>query len=111
MANKLYEFTMKVAPTADEALPGGASGALVPTYAAAPDHETALRLGVGAAAAQGLGFRDLEGQVREIPPAQWSSYVSQVWPDHAERLPTQQDLTTVLAQGGVFFGPILTFDA
>lgn len=111
MANKLWAFTMKVAAPAGEAFPGGGSGALVPTFVGAPDHEAAVRMGVRVIAARQLAFRDLQGPVREIPLAEWTAYVTKVWPDHADALPTQPELPDLVETGTVVFGPFLTYDA
>ena len=104
MANKLYQFTLRALR---QSTPGGA---LVPCYACAADHRNALTQAVAKLSSLDLRFDTVDGPVTEIDPAGWSSYVAKVWPDFAAGLPDANELSRILAQGGVFFGPIAGFD-
>ena len=111
MGNQLYEFTMKVLRGAGCDLPKGMTGAYVPTYAAAPDYQAALRKGVAAITGMGYVFSDLQGEVREIPVASWSDYVPKVWPEFVGELPSSENLPRLIEEGAIFFGPFAGFNS
>jgi hypothetical protein len=105
MANQLYEFTLKVARGEGCDLAQPLTGAYVPAYSAAPDYQTAIRKAVTAIADMHYIFEDIEGAAREIPIGTWQRYVHAVWPDFASRLPSEEELPSLVERGAVFFGP------
>jgi hypothetical protein len=54
-------------------------------------------------------FKDIEGNVREIPLASWGDYVAKVWPDSASHLPSESELPSIVDSGAEFFGPFAGF--
>jgi len=107
--NQLYEFTVKAMRGAECELPEGALGAYIPCYVFALDYQTALKKGATTLKDMGYLFDSVQGKVREIPPASWSSYVAKVWPDFADQLPSTDELPLLMKKGAIFFGPFITF--
>jgi hypothetical protein len=110
MENKLFEFTLRVLRVDGCELPEGALGAYIPCYSCAPDYQSALKKGVAAVGATGCRFDDIKGPAREIPASDWASYVEKVWPDAANLLPSQSELSSMIVKGSVFFGPFAVFN-
>lgn len=109
MRNSLYQFTLRVLAK-DTDTPGRTSGgALVPCYASAGDHRSALRKGVTEIAKKGYRFDTVEGSVHQLDPDRWGDYVAKVWPEFARDLPSQEEVIGLVSRGGVFFGPFVGF--
>lgn len=109
MKNGLYQFTLRVLPENAGGV-GASGGALVPCYAGAADHRSALSKGVAEVAERGYRFDRIEGAVHQLDPARWGQYVAKVWPEFARDLPTQEEIGGLVSRGGVFFGPFARFD-
>jgi hypothetical protein len=109
MANQLYEFRMKVLRGEGCDLPESMKGAYVPCYVAAHDFQAAVKKGVAAITGMHYVFKDIEGQVREIPFASWSEYIAKVWPEFGGHFPSQEELPSLVEKGVVFFGPFAGF--
>ncbi len=109
MPNQLYEFRMKVLRGDGCDLPENMKGAYVPCYVAASDFQAAVKNGVAAITSMHYVFKDIQGQVREIPLASWSEYIAKVWPEFAGHFPKQEELPSLVEKGVVFFGPFAGF--
>jgi hypothetical protein len=109
--NNLYEFTMKVLPSESVVMPDGLKGAYVACYAAALDYQAALKKGVQAIAQMGYKFDEIKSDVREIPQDSWTAYIASVWPEYADQMPSAEQLSTVVEDGQVFFGPFIGFSS
>lgn len=109
MVNQLYEFTMKVARGEGSDMPEGMQGALVPTYVGAPDYQTAVRRGVDAIRGKHYVFEEFQGQVREIPIERWEDYIDKAWPEFANYFPSKEQMSFLVHDGAVFFGPFVVF--
>ena len=109
MSNSLFEFTVKVMRAAGCDLPEGMVGAYIPTYVGAPDFQEAIRRGVKAISGMHYTFKEIRGEVREIPLDSWDDYVSKVWPDLVSHFPSAVELQSLVNSGAVFFGPIAGF--
>jgi hypothetical protein len=57
----------------------------------------------------GYKFDDLRAGVREIALAAWAEYLTKVWPDYADQMPTATQLPEVVKEGQAFFGPFAGF--
>jgi hypothetical protein len=109
--NNLYEFTMKVLRTESTEMPDGLKGAYVACYAAALDYQAALKKGVEAIAQMGYKFDDLKNGVREVPLNSWTDYVESVWPEYADQMPSAEQISAIVDDGQVFFGPFIGFSS
>jgi hypothetical protein len=109
VVNHLYEFMMNVSRGTGCDLAHGRDGAFVPSYVGAPDPHTAMRKAVATITAMHYIFADIEGVAREIPVSAWGRYVSTVWPDVADHLPSTEELPALVEAGAVFFGPFAGF--
>lgn len=87
---------MKVLRTDGCDLPEGMDGAYVPTYVGAPDYQEALRRGVKAISDMHYLFKEIQGNVREIPLISWADYLDKVWPDFKSRLPSEIELPSLV---------------
>ncbi|MDY0747754.1 hypothetical protein SNE35_24840 [Paucibacter sp. R3-3] len=85
--------------------------ALVPVFACAADYQAALRFAVAEVRAIGDQFLDVHGDVQQLDPAGWSSYVADVWPEFQHELPTREEVLQGLVAGRVYFGPFIAYTA
>jgi len=109
--NSLFTFAAKVRRGERCPMPANLAGAIVPCFAAAPDHLAAVRLAVGKLQSEGYIFEDLEGgEVHQLDPAGWTRYVQSTWPEAQDRLPSHAQVATLLTSGGAFFGPFLGWE-
>lgn len=109
MKNNLYEFTLKILPRDGCDLPSDMHGAFAPCYASASDYQTAVKKGVAAIASMHYTFDNLNGNIREIPIENWTTYVQNIWPEFVDSFPSQDNISSLVDEGAVFFGPIVGF--
>lgn len=110
MTNNLYLAGIKVLRGANQDMPAELIGAVATCFAAGPDYQTAVHAGVAALRERGFQFSDLVGEVKQLSTDRWGEYVSTVWPEASDMLPTEDELQAILHTGGVFFGPFAGFE-
>jgi len=107
VANELYLCCIKVSPGAGQTLPANWQGAYVPSFVAAPDEVSAVKLAGRKLAEKGWLFDDLlEDKVDQCDTLNWDEYMSQSWPELQGHFPTQAEILLLVENGGVFLGPL-----
>jgi len=102
--NRLFEFVVPVTIGAatDVAVADGAQS--VVCYAAAPDEDKAKQVAI-----THLHMRrcvtHAGWKVRVVDHSNWDQYARTRWPRSAPTLPNKHQVSTILQQGGFFFGP------
>jgi hypothetical protein len=103
---KLYAFTLRVGRGRNTDLPPGEIF-LAPTYSAAANAQAAIDRAIKVAAGLGLVYQDISGEVSEPPIHDWDAYVAAAWPEFIEGFPRQREMTALVEDGAVFFGPFM----
>jgi len=110
--NHLFLVPIRVKPGPAGKWPVEWIGALVPCYAAAPDHFDAVRISLEKLEAAGYVFEELmNDEVHEIDASRWNEHLAAVWLEQSDHLPSQTDLLRFVQSGGVFFGPICGWES
>ena len=108
--NGLFLVVVKIARGTSTTMPEPLVGALVPVFAAAPNHEAAAKAAVSRLVAQGFEFLDIQSPINQLDPEQWSNYVRHTWPEFEAHFPKQQEVLSGVASGAVFFGPFAGYE-
>jgi hypothetical protein len=102
--NHLYEFVVPVTKGAACRLNIDWELGKVVCYAAGSDEDSAKQVAI-----QQLQIArcvvEAGWQVREVDPKVWGAYIKTRWPRSAPTLPNQEHVTSMMKQGGFFFGP------
>jgi hypothetical protein len=93
-----------------ESLPAPLIGAHVIAFSIAADPREALVNGVRALQAMGYDFEDVLPKGLSMPLSGWEGYIAQAWPEFRDKFPSQSEIATRLANGGVIFSPFAGFD-
>lgn len=102
--NHLFEFVVPVTKGAACRLNIDWDFGKVVCYAAGPDEDSAKQVAI-----QQLQIArctvEPGWQVREVDPKTWGAYVKTRWPRSAPSMPDQDRITSLMKQGGFFYGP------
>ena len=109
--NSLYLVPVRIRRGSRSRMPPNLLGAIVECFVAAPDHLSAVKAAMARIQEDGDLFEDLVGgQVHQLDPARCESYLARKYPELADQLPPQPDMTIFMESGGVFFGPFSGWD-
>jgi len=103
-SNRLFEFVVPVQKGVACRLNIDWNEGKVVCYATGPDEDKAKQKAIDqlviARCVVEPGW-----QVREVDPNNWGSYIKTRWPRSAPSLPQQQYVSSIMKQGGFFYGP------
>ena len=87
-------------------------GAYVPSFAAAPDPESAAHQVVSNIAGRGFEFLGVaDNNIHQLDPSAWDAYVKNAWPEFTNAFPSQEQVQAGLASGLLFFGPFAGYES
>lgn len=109
--NGLFLVAVEIGRGTNNEMPAALTGAIVPAFAAGPDHEAAAKMAVNRLTAQGFEFRDIQGPIQKLDPTAWGEYVANAWPEFQAHLPSQESVLSGLREGRIFFGPLAGYGA
>jgi hypothetical protein len=101
--NKLYEFVVPVTQGAASPLVLNGDGRIV-CYATGRNEDTAKQHAIRNLQAHQCTVH-AGWKSAEVDAKKWAGYVRTRWPYVAASLPTQEEVTAIMLQGGVFYGP------
>ena len=101
--NKLFEFTIRAFHKESIGFSNARKGVYALCYARASNYQDAIRKGVAALAQKSYQFDNIEGPVREIDPAQWSTYICKIWPEFVNDLPDNNRIYQIILKGGLLW--------
>jgi hypothetical protein len=93
-----------------EPLPSPLVGAYVTAFTVAEEQQQAVKQAVLAIFAMGYDVEEVLREGLEFPMLDWGAHVAAAWPDFPDHYPTQDQIATKLANGGVVFSPFAGFD-
>lgn len=109
---RLFRLMMHIGRGSNQQMPANIVGAYVPVFVGAPDPEAAAVRVLDHLTGRGFQVIGIGGgEVDELEPAQWGSFVNTAWPELADKFPTQQQVNAQLATGFVFVGPFAGYEA
>lgn len=109
---RLFRLMMHIGRGSNHQFPANIVGAYVPVFVGAPTPEIAATRVLDHLAGRGFELIGIGGgEVDELNPAQWGSFVQTAWPELADQFPTQQQVNEQLATGFVFVGPFAGYEA
>ena len=110
--NQFFEIPVKISRGSNEAMPEHLVGAFVSCYAAAPDHETALRRTLLKLKEEGFVFEELVGgNVRQLDPKKWRQHVDASWKEWSHHMPTEEEVLAGVNAGRIFYGPFCSYES
>ena len=86
-------------------------GAYVDVFVASVDYQSAAHIAVKAITQRGYEFINVFGQILQIEPEKWDSYVVQRWPLLVDEFPSQEQMLNGLSSGFIFFGLFAGYDS
>lgn len=108
---KLWKVPLHVGRGTSTEMPANLAGAYVFVYVSAPDHEEAVTRAVGHLRGRGFEFLDLEGgQVLQLDPTKWDSYVYATWAAYRPHFPAQAEVISKMPGGFLFCGPFASYE-
>lgn len=110
MKNQLFFLRVKIGRGTNREMPHPLIGAVVPAYAAAPDHQSAAKLVATNLLSQGYELVAFEGNVIQLDPARWGEYVRHTWSEFTAHFPENSELGRLMERGGHFYGPFAGFE-
>ena len=111
VTQRLWKVPLHVGRGSSTEMPANLAGAYVFVYVGAPNHEAALKAAVMHVRSRGYEFLDLHGgQVLQLEPSKWQSYINSTWAEHRSHFPTQAEVISKLSQGFVFCGPFASYE-
>jgi hypothetical protein len=109
--NKLFQINLHIGRGSNTEMPANLVGAYVPVFAGAADHEAAAFKAVAVIRDRGFEFIDIpDGQIHELDPQKWDSFVIEAWPDFVVDFPKQSDVVRALANEFLFTGPFASYE-
>ena len=86
-------------------MPPELGGAYVQCFTVAEDCARAIEKSLARLRANGLEIREVLDSAFTFDASEWTVLVEDSWPDQAAGLHTQQEFESIMADGGVVFGP------
>jgi hypothetical protein len=110
--NHFFEIPVKIGRGSSRTMPEHLIGAFVSCYAAAPDHETALRRTVAKLKDDGFIFEDLVGgKIHQLDPKNWRQHVEASWKEFSHHMPSQEEVLAGITEGRIFYGPFCSYES
>jgi hypothetical protein len=106
VSSNLYLINLHIGRGNNTEMPESLDGAYVPSFATAPDPESAARQVVSHLTGRGFEFLGIaDNKIHQLDPSTWDSYLKSAWPEFVDALPSQEQVQAGLASGLLFFGP------
>ncbi|MFW2373371.1 MAG: hypothetical protein ACN4GM_09655 [Gammaproteobacteria bacterium] len=111
-SNLLFECPIVVSRGTNMEMPKKWKGAVLNYYVAAKNYEEALIKAANDLKSEGYKFENVyDGKVNQLDPeVWWEQYVMEKWAEHADHLPSQEDIEIILITGGLHKGPALGWE-
>ena len=82
MSNNLYLINVHIGRGTSAEMPEQLVGAYVPSFAAAPDPESAARQVISNLTGRGFEFLGIsDNKIHQLDPAAWDFYLKSAWPE------------------------------
>ena len=109
--NKLFRINLHIGRGSNLDMPKNLVGAYVAVFVGAVDHESAAFTAVSAIRDRGYEFIDIsDGQIHELDPQKWNSFVLDAWPDFVVDFPDQSHVIDSLTHDFLFIGPFASYE-
>lgn len=106
---RISGIRLKVRP-GREGLPPPLIGAYVTAFTVADEQQQAVKQAVLAIFAMGYDVEEVLPEGLEFPMLDWGAHVAAAWPEFPDHYPSQAEIASKLANGGVVFSPFAGFD-
>lgn len=111
MSNNLYLINVHIGRGTSAEMPEQLVGAYVPSFAAAPDPESAARQVISNLTGRGFEFLGIsDNKIHQLDPAAWDFYLKSAWPEFLDTFPSQDRVQAGMPSGLLFFGPFVGYE-
>lgn len=110
--NRLFRLTIHVTRGTNSEMPTNLTGAYVPVFVGANDHESAAIAAVKSLSKRGFEFVGIaDDKIHELDPEKWDQFVREAWPEFVEDFPRQNEVVEGLKGQFLYTGPFASYEA
>jgi hypothetical protein len=108
--SKIFIIPFHVTRMETSIMPSQLAGGYVSCYTLADDYVDATTRSLQRLKDDGLYPKEILQPVQEMATESWSAHVKETFPGHEDRLPTQVEFETTVADGGVVYGAFASYE-